>query len=93
MVQRGLSIVFLAVGAVFTGACIAGSDAEIPAEESEDVALQTANNLNYCCFKCTGSGGAEHKVFGGQHCQIVADNRCQTWGLGTGVAAYQCAGP
>jgi hypothetical protein len=85
-------MVLLAVVAVLTGACIAGSDTEIPAEEIEDVTLETANNLNYCCFKCTGTGEIGlWKVFGGQNCQIVANNRCQEWGYGTGYQAHQCA--
>ena len=53
--------------------------------------LETANNLNGCCFKCTATGQLQYKVFGGQHCQIVANNRCQTWGKGTGFDAHQCA--
>lgn len=89
MIQRGLSMVFLTVVGIFTGACIAGSDAEIPAEETEEVA-QEANDLNWCCFQCAGSGGAWHRVWGGQHCNIVADNRCQAWGWGNGKQAHQC---
>jgi hypothetical protein len=55
--------------------------------------VDTSNSLNHCCFKCQLSGEAWHTApFTGQHCKVVADNRCWTWWLGNGKEAYQCAG-
>lgn len=54
---------------------------------------QTDAGLNACCFKCIGSGSKEYVVFGGQTCQQVANNRCQSWWLGTGYQAHQCVWP